>query len=164
MPISNNTYNVNWNKLISWLTPTALFKPKMFAWLKALVAPIGTLHTTFLQFRKQKLYELSITPQVYSLENLLNDKFDFIQRRIFITDGQPSKKKYAYQQDEFVVNHIYQDTENKPLYVYQPSELTQPTVHFIVNVPSSLTFDNAVMISILSVFKLPSKKFDIITF
>ena len=162
MPINSNIYNVNWNKLVSWLLPSELFKPKMFAWWKALVAPISTLHGSFLAFRKQKNYELAITGQVCLLEKLLNDKFDNTQRRIYITDGEKSKRKYAFTVNEFVPLPIYTEGENKPLFIYQDGEINSITYHFIVNVPNTLRFNNDVMINLLNTFKLPSRKFNIV--
>ncbi len=162
MPINKNIYAVNWNKLVSWLLPSELFKPKMFAWCKALIAPISTLHGLFLAFRKQKNYELAITGQVCLLEKLLNDKFDTAQRRIYITDGEKTKRKYAFTASEFVPLPTYTVAENKPLFIYQDGEISTTTYHFIVNVPTILRFNNDVMISLLNTFKLPSRKFNIV--
>jgi len=164
MPINKNIYTVNWNRLVGWLIPATLFQPKMFAWCKSLVAPISSLHGFFLAFRKQKNYELAITGQVCLLEKLLNDKFDNSLRRIFITDGEKSKRKYAFTVNEFVPLPIYKEDENKPLFIYQDGEIATTTYHFIVNVPTALTLDNAVLISILNTFKLPSRKYNIVTF
>lgn len=159
MPFNKNIYAVNWNKLVSWLLPNELFKPKMFAWCKALIAPISSLHGSFLAFRKQQNYELSITGQVCLLEKLLNDKFDNTLRRIFITDGEKSKRKYAFTKNEFVPLPIYTEGENKPVFVYLDGEINSLTYHFIVNVPTGLRFNNDVMISVLNSFKLPSRKY-----
>lgn len=164
MPINDNTYSVNWNKLVSWLTPTALFKPKMFALLKSLISPVSTLHGDFIGFRSQKNYDLSITGQVCRLEKLLNDKYDSSLRRIYITDGTKSKRKYAFKASEFVPQPIYTDAEAKPYFIYQQGEITTVTYHFIINIPISVVYNTDELISILSVFKMPSKKFNIITF
>lgn len=164
MPINDNTYSVNWNKLLSWLTPTTLFKAKMFALLKSLVAPVSTLHGDFIGFRKQKNYELGITGQVCKLEKLLNDKYDKSLRRIYITDGIKSKRKYIFNDSEFVPQPIYTEAEAKPYFIYQDGEITTTTYHFIVNIPVVVRYNADELISILSVFKMPSKKFNIQTF
>lgn len=164
MPINGNIYSVNWNKLISWLMPTALFKPKMFGWLKSLAAPISTLHGDLLAFRKQKKYELEITGQVCKLETLLNDRFDNNLRRIYILDGEKSKRRFIYSKAEQYTQPVYTVAENRPFYIYQQNEITTTTYHFIVKVPSGLVYDADVMVSVLSSFKMPSKKFDIQSF
>lgn len=164
MPINNNIYNINWNKLVSWLIPNELFFPKVLAWCKSIVSPVSTLHGNFLAFRKQKNYELNINSQVCKLEKLLNDKFDNTFRRIYITDGELSKKKYVFTTNEFVPLPIYTLAENNPLFIYKEGEITTNTYHFIVNVPSGIRYSNNVMISVLNTFKLPSKKYDIVIF
>jgi hypothetical protein len=136
----------------------------MFIWGKALIAPINTLHSELIAFRKQKLYEIEITGQVCKLEKLLNDKFDSTLRRIFITDGQKSKRKYVFTKEEFVPQPIFMTPENKPFFIYQNNEITTNTFHFVVNVPNNVTYNSAVFISILNEFKMPSKKFKIVTF
>jgi hypothetical protein len=164
MSTTDNTYKVDFNKLVSWLLPLRLFKPKLFALCKALVSPLSTLHADFIVYRLQKKYELEITGQVCKLERLLNDKFDADLRRIYITDGEKSKRKYVYSKNELAAKHIYKDDENKPLYIYQQSEIATTTYHFIVNVPLGLSYNADVFVSILSQFKMPSKKFKIVTF
>lgn len=126
MPINGNIYSVNWNKLISWLMPTALFKPKMFGWLKSLAAPISTLHGDLLAFRKQKKYELEITGQVCKLETLLNDRFDNNLRRIYILDGEKSKRRFIYSKAEQYTQPVYTVAENRPFYIYQQMKLPPP--------------------------------------
>lgn len=164
MPISANTYKVNWNKLVSWLLPTSLFKPKMFVWLKSLVIPINQLHTDLINYRYQKLYDLSISGQVCKLEKLLNDKFDEVHKRIYIVDGERSKKRYIYQQLEVIKQNVYKTIENKPLFIYKDAEIQINTIHFVVMIPNSLRYDIDVFVSILNIFKMPSKRYTIQTF
>lgn len=146
---------------MSWLLPSELFKPKMFAWCKALVAPISSLHGSFLAFRKQKNYDLSITGQVCLLEKLLNDKFDNTLRRIYIEDGEKSKRKYIFKRNEFVPLPIYTTAETTPIFFYLNGEITTITYHFIANVPTGLSYNNDVMKSVLNIYKLPSRKYKI---
>lgn len=164
MPINKNIYNVNWNKLTSWLIPTVLFKPKMFAWCKSLVAPISTLHGLLISFRSQKLYELSVTSQVCKLQKLLNDYFDESQRRIYIDDGVKSPKKYVFKQSEFVPLSIYTAAETTPTFIYTTGEVAATVAHFVVNIPTGLSYDVNVLKSILNIYKLPSRKYKIQAF
>lgn len=164
MPISDNTYSVNWNKLISWLTPSVLFKPKIFALLKSIVAPISLLQGEFIGYRYQVNYELSITGQVCRLEKLLNDRYDPVDRRIYISNGNPSPKKFAFKQNEFVPQPVYTEPENVGYFIFQEGEITQQTYHFNVNVPVGLAFDENEFKSVLNAFKMPAKKYTIETF
>lgn len=162
MAINANIYKINWYKLVSWLLPNPLYKPKMFAWCKALVAPISSLHTNFLQFRKQKLYELSITPQVGSLAAMLNKRYDGVQQRIYITNGERGENIYLFQDDEEGADlYIFLDAETQATYVYNDSEVGNNPAHFIVHIPLALAINIDELKALINTYKLPSKRFQI---
>ena len=87
-------YNIDFKKLVRWLTPNRLRKSKMLAWLNLLVSPVVSTYQNFLAFRKQKLYELGLSPLVVDVERLLRDKYDFTLRRIYIGDAQDKQTTY----------------------------------------------------------------------
>jgi hypothetical protein len=161
MPVNKNIYNVNWNKLVSWLLPNELFKPKMFAWCKSLVVGVSSLHTLFLQFRKQTNYHLSITGQITKLVLLLNDKYDKTQRRIYITDGQRGDEVYIFLENEVKDLSLYTTTENQPIYIFNSGEVGANKAHFIVHVPLSIQFDEAAMRALINIYKIPGKRYQI---
>jgi hypothetical protein len=102
------------------------------------------LFEIFIEFRTQKLYELSHNGQVFSMENVLNDRFDTMERRIYITDGLTKDRMYAYTRDE-----------NKPLFlpkfVYTRGDYADSGVDFIVWVP------NAIGITLEEMYELRAK-------
>jgi hypothetical protein len=104
-------YTVDYLKLVLWLLPQQLLQSKMIAWLNIVVSPVIYLYLQFLQFRKNKLYELSITPQTCRMEALLNDRYDFTLRRIYIEDGK-----------EYPPLYLYRDAESKPVDLYTARE------------------------------------------
>lgn len=136
----------------------------MLAWLNISVSPVISVYQQFVLFRKNKLYELSITPQVCRLETLLNDRYDFTLRRIYIDDAPEKGPVYFYREAELQPVHIYTEVENLPVYLFTESEGAEYGDDFIVYVPVSLVFDTAEMRSLVKKFRLTGMKFKIQTF
>jgi hypothetical protein len=164
MPINTNIYKVNWFKLVSWLLPSDLFMPKTFALCKALATPIATLHTNFLAYRKQCLYDLTITPQICWLVKLLNDKFDYVQRRIYISEGERGDNIYLFQDAEDGNEYLFQNAEVEQIWLFNDSEVGNNPAHFVVYIPASVASKIDVLKSILNIYKLPSRRYQIQTF
>ncbi|MRI64681.1 hypothetical protein EDM00_11895, partial [Ornithobacterium rhinotracheale] len=80
----NRIFNIDLPKLVLLLTPTFLRKARFKAWLVSLVYPLTSVQNTFQRSRGEDIYKLEHTPQVCSLEAMLNDHFDTEQRRIRI--------------------------------------------------------------------------------
>jgi hypothetical protein len=157
-------YIIDYAKLVLWLLPGYLRQTKTIAWLNVAVSPVVYLYQQFVLFRKNKLYEISITPQVCRLETLLNDKFDFTQRRIYIDDAPERGPEYFYKEPELQPVFLYRESEALPVYFHTESEGAEYGDDFIVYVPLTLVFDNAEMRSLVKKFKLPGMKFKIQTF
>ena len=77
-------YEIDYQRLPGILIPVALRKPRMLAWLQSLTRPWLDLHGLFRAYRERALYKIEHTPQVFSMEKVLNDAFDRAQRRIYI--------------------------------------------------------------------------------
>ncbi|HYH14171.1 MAG TPA: hypothetical protein VD794_03060 [Flavisolibacter sp.] len=154
-------YDIDYNKLTQWMIPSRIRKGRIVAFVQILIYGVSFLYQDLLRFRKQKLYELTITPQVCYLERLLNDRFDFIQRRIRIVDSLDKPPYYIYQKDELKPKYIYLRAEGKPAYIYTSGESSLLQDDFVVLVPAGLIFEEAEMRSLVRVFKLAGKRFKI---
>lgn len=126
-------------------------KPKTVAWLLALTKPVVTLYQVFLRYRKQKLYELMISPQVCYLERLLNDKYDFIERRIRIGDTNDKPPLYIYQEAELKPVYL---SENKPRYIYTDGEAGDVKDDFVIKVPRAIGINNNEMLQLVKGYRL----------
>ncbi len=159
----NNIYIVNWNKLLTWLLPEVLRKPKVLAFMNALVYPIQLLHIDLLRFKKQKEYQLSINSQVCRMQAMLNDYYDSGLRRIYIGDGQLGNEVYLFQDSENSPIGLFTDAENNPEYVYNDNELVGTVADFIVYIPNVLNGSINIneMVSLVNQNKLPGKKWQI---
>lgn len=161
--MNEKIYDINYRKLVTWLVPVPLRGVVMLSWLMALVSPFIDLYNNLIRFRDAVLYRLTITPQVVYLEKMLNDRFDIIERRIVIKDGQ-----------EFLPLFLFKKAEVKPIFFYRKSETTKPKTHlltkgevgaftwdFVVFVPVLVPFDINEMIALINAYKLADKVYKI---
>lgn len=135
-------YNLDYNKLNEQVTPSFLRKDRTTGLLQSINFPVKQLFEIFKKFREAKIYELKHTGQVFSVEKVLNDRFDPIERRIYITDGFTKDRTYIYTRDE-----------NKPvflgsIFLYNRGDYADTGVDFIVWVP------NAIVISLEEMYEL----------
>ncbi|MFL0104985.1 hypothetical protein [Tenacibaculum maritimum] len=154
-----NTYKIDYTKLIDWLLPTFKRTAKIKAYLKALLAPIVNLYTDFINFRKDIIYKIKHNGQVVYLQKALNDRFDSVQRRIYITDGIINEPTYIYTHEED--KPVYLGTK----YIYTREELKFKDVDFVVILPSSMLLSKEETIrmkSLINYYKLASKTYKII--
>lgn len=143
------------------LLPDFLRKENMQAWIDIIASPVVFLYQDLLRFRSQKLYELGITPQVVHLERMLNDRYDFADRRITIVDGVEYDPIYLFGREEVKPVYFYARSEDAPVTVYTRGESGDLTNDFVVLVPAAVTFDINEMTSLVKSNKLPSMRFKI---
>ena len=158
---NNETYNINFKKLVRWLTPNRLRMPIMLAWLQLLVSPVVSIYVSFLAFRKQKLYELGISPLVPDIERMLRDKYDFTLRRIYIGDAQDKPTTYLYNRQENKPIYLRKRSEAQPKFLYTRGESGLLQDDFIVWVPMDIVFDFLEMGTLIRKYILPGMRFKI---
>lgn len=119
--------------------PVGWSKPRILAFLKAILKPVQLLEDNFVALVSKSRREANFTGQVIYLEHLLNDKFDPTQRRIYIDDGQENiLPPFVFNKIEDRPNYLYNKSENKPkFYLYNKSEFFT-SADFVVFVPSSI--------------------------
>lgn len=169
--IFNKVYNVNWNLVGIHLLPMDLRQKKFAAVLRSLFKPNQNLHTRFLNYRRTVNYKIDHTPQVFSMEQVLNDAFDQQERRIYIADGLYLENVYFYNPEENFPVHFYNSDEApEPPRFYDPSELAQLDVDFVVVLPFSSTSSNITegspnylrLKSLIDTYRLPDKTYQIV--
>jgi hypothetical protein len=151
--------NIDFKRLIAWLLPVNLRTAVHFAWLQALYAPLQTVYGLFNARRNANLYALSVTPQVCSLEKMLNDRYDSIQRRIYITDAIHISCVYIYLEEEQKPLFISGST---PVYIYGEAEIdASRKIDFTVHVPFLNHLNSKEMRALLNTYKLAGKRYEI---
>lgn len=130
---------------------------------KMCASPLVDLYNAFYAFFAAKKYEMLFNGQVIYMEHVLNDQFDPVNRGIYISDTPP------YGGAVYLFNKIEQNEEtfvfNKaelapPLYLFTNSEVLTWS-SFIVNVPSSVFFDETQLKAYVNKYKIASKNYTI---
>ncbi len=136
-------------EILGWITEGGLFwvtatgeswgtgdASRHLAWLRSLMAPLQSLNSTFVDYVADVRYRLRLTGQVIYLEHYLNDLYDNVERRIYITDGDAILPVFIYNKaDGQEPIDIYNKSEMQaPLYLTNKSEF-DGNVDFIINIP-----------------------------
>ena len=162
--MNTKIYNINYNTVVEWLLPIPLRKTRLLAWMKLMATPFIIVYNNILRFRTARLYELKITPSKCYLEQMLRDRYDFSQRRIFISDGIDKPPFYIFQNDELKPKYLRKIIEGNPVRIYTSGESGTIGDDFIVFVPKDINFELAEMTSLIKAFKLSGTKFKIQSF
>lgn len=159
--MNEKIYDIDFSRAVRWNLRRKKRKPRILALLMAMAMPFQLIYQDFLRFRKAKLYDLMITPQVCYLEAFLNDRYDLIQRRIYIDDAISYPPLYLYQDEELKPVDLYTDFENKPVYLYTDGEGGEYADDFVVFVPHDIDFSLIEMTSLIMRKRLPGMRFKI---
>lgn len=81
-------YNIHWERFRHMLVPGLVRKPRLLATLKALFSPHISEYERFRAFAGDAVYRVSHNGSVVSMEDMLNDQFDPVERRIYINNIQ----------------------------------------------------------------------------
>lgn len=158
----SKVYDINLNDLVIHCLPIGLRKSRQIAWLRSLIKPVVNLHTQFINYRRDALYKIDHTPQVFSLEQVLNDAFDVQLRRIYISDGAYRDGVYFYNPEEQKPVPFYDPAENSPVHFYDGAELFSLDTDFVVVVPFELKEAQEIrMRSLIDFYRLPDKTYKI---
>lgn len=151
---SYNVYKINFNNLAAWLIPKPLRKTKFSIVVKACIYPLVSVYNSFLNYRDAKIYQLTISPQVCYLEKLLNDRYDYTLRRIYIDDAIWHLPTFIYKSAENKPVFGYKAAEGRPNYLFTNGETGTALNDFVVHVPALIAFDQNEMKSLINIFKL----------
>jgi hypothetical protein len=131
-------YKINWNILVLQNLPDTLRKPDLSAFAQLLLKPINSLYYKWYNWRIDNLYKIEHTGQVCSLRGSLNDKFDPIERRIYIGDGQFYDTTYIYTEAEAQKRNVYTEGEEPTIWLRTESETADTGLDFIVFAPKAI--------------------------
>ncbi len=153
-----NWVYINTTKLYRWLLPRLIRQPKVKALVDSFMIGFDTLYSTFLKNRIANLYFLEINGQVVKLEKMLNDKYDFVARRIYISDGIYTHLYYLYMNAEDRPLFI---NDTIPNYIYLLPEQGYGSASFIINIMAVIEFNEDELRGLVDTYKLVSKKYSI---
>ncbi|MBT1702967.1 hypothetical protein [Chryseosolibacter indicus] len=166
MAVNVKRYIINYSKFVTERIPMEFRFDDVIAYVNVLVSPLVSLYNNLLPFRDQVTYKLNITSQVCFLEKMLNDRYDVVERRIYIRDGNEYLPTFIFRKAELQPLFVYTKGEaSKPrVNIYRKGEVGQFTYDFVVCVPASVPYNEREMRALISYYKLASKFFTITTF
>lgn len=118
---------------------------------------LNNLLKTMIDIFERLRYDLSITPQVCFLEKLLNDKYDPVQRRIYIEEAEDIIGYFFFRVSDPVDNKFY---FNRAWFV-EDTRYGNAGVGFVVVLPMDIAA-TAQMRALINRYKLISIKYQII--
>jgi hypothetical protein len=144
-------------------------KAGILALINAVASVLNNIYLLFSGNRFENLSRLQRTPQVQSMEHLLNEMFDRELRRIYITDGDYQTQTLLYKKEEQRDIFLYTPGEvatggGENLMLYQDSELGFINEAFVVHIPDILSAQESVVRAVVDKYKLVGRFFKIETF
>ncbi|MDT8413218.1 MAG: hypothetical protein RQ875_12195 [Vicingaceae bacterium] len=153
-------FNIDFRDISNkWIEPD-LRQPAILDFIYSIIKPFKTSNNFLQVFRDEINYKLLFNGQVIYIEHYLNDVYDPILRRIFISDAERAPINYLFNKLESrPKTYLYNKSEGQvSLYMYNTLEYNG-TITFWVNVPASITFNQIVMTNQIDVYRMAGKQF-----
>lgn len=168
MALDLSIYAIDYSKVTQRLTPWFWRYPVFLSYLNAIMAPLQTDNAIMASFTTLVWNKLQYTGQHLALEELLNDAYDNVSRRIFIDENNVTSQSIdLYKSGETDPSPIslYKSGEANPspISLYKSTEGTGG-FNFTVNIPVSIAYNEDVLRSQLDFFVLAGKNYNIVTF
>jgi hypothetical protein len=133
-----NIFKINYTWLLLWNVATFLRATVRMKWLNVVISPLIGIYDNLLQFRDEQLYKMSHNSQVVYLEKVLNDKFDYSLREIYIKNSEVYEPVWFYDTDENKPVYHYDSADEAPVYYYDQSDFENYNSDFEVIIPNRL--------------------------
>lgn len=156
-------FDFNIKKYALLLTPPFKRSPVFIGFLSAFVRPLSELYQQFLKSREQNLIRMRFNYQVCSLEYRLNDAFDPLEKRIYISKAVLYEGVYLYTKAEDDAQHSktkWLHDESDPIYLRTKDELYSD-YDFTVNIPNT-PINLYQLRAEIDFYKLPTKRYQIL--
>lgn len=153
-------YTFNIPTLVKRYLAPELRMPRILALGRVLLSWLRVIHLQFLAWRTDEvLAQYRFNGLIHSLEWMLNDRFDAIERRIYITvvdqvptyyhlsQGDPPAVAYSTEGMMTGYYHLDQDAVTDP-YLYE----------FLVHVPADVVFNTTVMFALLDLYRYAGRR------
>ncbi|MDR2472135.1 MAG: hypothetical protein LBD53_01045 [Tannerella sp.] len=151
-------YDINYRGLVTLLLPTFLRGGLVTALLRAAVQPVVYLKSRFDLYRRDTDYRLHHNGQTCRLRKVLNDYFDPLERRIYISEAEINRESTV----------IYmREVERWKIVPQRPGALILNRrgfggisgYDFVVNVPAEYAGQRDRINAITNIYKLVSKRY-----
>jgi hypothetical protein len=154
--------SINWGQFLNDYLPVRLRTAEVKVLFESFMQSVNWLYTQFVNYRTTVSYKLAHTSQVWSIEAVLNDEFDTIERRIYLLDsGGDNALMLQLDSDQMPVN-LDTDTYSN-LLVHTDSSYFYSAYDFIIVLPYTFLQSDVYRLKALTdAYKLAGKRYDII--
>ena len=148
---------IDFKKTFLLILPIRLRKANLLlAILNSVGSVLNSLFVKYKSWLQVKHYEISITPQVCSIERMLNDEYD-----------REHIRKYLSEPSRLTTNFFYRETDNKDWYLVNGKYITDDTrfnypYDFIINIPLDIIIEKERLTALVNKYKLLGKTYRII--
>ncbi|MES2238850.1 MAG: hypothetical protein V4497_01195 [Bacteroidota bacterium] len=105
---------------------------------RALISPVESLYYSWYNWRIDNIYKLEHNGQICYLRGSLNDKFDPVERRIYIGNGLLYDTQYIFTEAEEQDVWLETEDEEETIWLRTESETADTGLDFIVYVPETI--------------------------
>lgn len=153
---------VDWNRFVLLLLPLRLRVGTVFGFIRACLAPVATMADDLRAFGTDTAVKLKHNHQVWSIEKVLNDEFDPIERRIYTLDTEGYEALFLQLDDD--VEPVMLDTDAySTLLVHRDSNYTGSGFDCIVVLPYYFPASDIYRVkALIDYYRLAGIRYDII--
>ena len=170
-----NIFDIDWSNVGKnlmfwrWRRNASGDDSMLLAYIRSVMASIQVLSNKLLSLRNETFDFLQYTGQDKVLEELLNDTFDSVQRRIYITEndiGQLDALQIGLSNETVpsdVAIGLSGETITVPIVLGLSNEALQGN-NFTIHIPVVVVFNLAELTALVKNYSLAAKNFNVTTF
>jgi hypothetical protein len=136
-------YNIDYTKLIRRMLPKVTRLPKWMAWIYALTKPLRSIDEDFEELRDEITAQYGYNGLKHSLEKLLNDRWDPVERDIYIEVVQKLPVLFIKDDGEQPDAYLKDDVQIADYFTWDADDVNntlQVDYEFKIVIPVSVSF------------------------
>lgn len=131
-------FDIDWYRFGVENIPIKWREVSLIQFVKVLLRPLNDIYYKWFNWRIDNIYKVEHTGQICYLRGSLNDKFDPVERRIYIGNGLLFDTQYIFTEAEELEVWLDTDAEEETIWLRTESETADTGLDFIVYVPESI--------------------------
>lgn len=136
--MNSNLFNTDFFELGRQIIRPIHRATNQVAIMNIIMTPFNYLGGVFYGFRESAFYSLAHDSRKISIEKVLNDKYDPLSRRIYITNVMPEGYVYLYEPGDDRPVYLYEPADEQPVYLLEPNAVNVDEVNFVVVLPLAM--------------------------
>lgn len=156
-------YNINYGKLSTLLLPMCLRGARLQSIASVLMSPLAAMRSELVTFKDEKHYRMTHNGQTCYLRAALNDRFDPIERGIFITEEGDGKNGIILHERSKERFTRIKRREDGITGLFRRGYGGVGNIDFWINIPARLqdSVSSDVVCAVVDIYKLASMRYGI---